>query len=235
MSSSRNDCQRTAGAPEWRGLCKEQRRCLIWRRGEGALREEEMDGLAELLQQARAPYVAKFARVVSGLRASERRIIVEPEMRSTDGPQARWAATSKPIRLDVIAVMHAGPVRTVSIDADGLPDFLRATFVQAGMSVTVSPFAWDNVEMWMDGEAAPVVAALEAWFAAAFRPVQYFVHEEMQGVAHVVSDPVHDGAMTSCVIDLGTAAVERVVALVEALGEAGVRRMALGAPGRGLR
>lgn len=187
-----------------------------------------MSKLSAILYPVRDAYIAKFESVLKELRSTMRGFVVEPEIRASDGEASRVGALGTIARHDVIAKTPYGSFKAFAVDSDRPVDFPRTRFDEDGLDVGIAPFLWESMEVWADGPVEALSRVLAIWFASASTPVGSFNLESMQGVAHFISDPVSDGGLTSCVIDLGTAPIEAVVSLLDNLRRAGARRVDLG-------
>jgi hypothetical protein len=181
-----------------------------------------------LLYPVRDAYIARFEAFLRELRGRTRSFIVEPEMRDSGGGVSRRGALGTITRHDVIGRMPYGSIKAFAVDSDRLVEFPRARFDEDGVDLGVSPFLWENMQVWADGPSDAVCRALSLWFGAAATPAAGCSHQEIQGVAHFISDPIIEGEFTTCVIDLGSAPVEAVMALLGYLWRAGARRVDLG-------
>lgn len=192
------------------------------------MRQRPDNRLSGLLYPVRDAYVARFEAFLVDLRSKVRSFVVEPEIRGSGGEATRRGALDTIARYDVIAKTLYGSIKAFAVDSEERLDFPQARFDEDGLDVGVAPFLWESMEVWTDGQADAVSRALAFWFNAAAAPLASTGHQTIQGVAHFISDPVSEGGVTTCVIDLGTAPVEAVMSLLGHLRLAGASWLDLG-------
>lgn len=187
--------------------------------------------LGELLDAIRDGYVLAFAAWAKELAAAhpDAQLVLEPALLDADGDVLREGDLDVGLRVDGILV-QGGATERLSFDSNQLVRFEPFELGWGdGLTVHVSPFSWDSLDVRVTGAPAAAVApALRAWFERWFR------HEEdgadaPQGLVHFVSPLTSEAEAVDFNVDLGTASVEAFEQLLDAMSEAGASDVVLGA------
>ena len=185
--------------------------------------------LGELLDRVRQQYVERFIKTRDELLAEQNtRLILEPELRGSDGVIATEGALQLPLRTDM-AVIRDGGAKTLSIDTERMLSFEPISFMWgAGLEVRLAPFQWDAMRLQVPVPETTRWQPLQHWFWHWFKEDAGEHNEALAGAVHFLSDPeVSDGAVTFAV-DLGTAPVEAFEDLLDALEIMGVKHCEIG-------
>lgn len=174
--------------------------------------------LHQLLERIRTLYVEQLSAALTAAEATP-----EPWMRGPNGAIQAEGPFGLGARLDGLAVTEAG-ASVLRVDAESRVDFkaFRVAWTQ-GVEVRVAPFSWDS--MRLSARVSPTFSpgAVVRWF------LRWADADERRtpgpdrclGAVHFMSDPVpRDGAL-EMQVDLGSAAIESFVGLLDALAEAG--------------
>jgi hypothetical protein len=97
--------------------------------------------------------------------------------------------------------------------------------------VLLSPLVWDYVAIRFPGELeVSALAPLQSWFLRWFDAddVHELNSEGFYGVVHFMSDPAFQADETCITVDMGSAPMQAFEELIDALGELGVPRAAVG-------
>jgi len=185
--------------------------------------------LFELLSSIRSHYVDQFEKALGELRAGGHGLIIEPPMLNEQGELAREGALNLPARFDL--AVQEGDTASPSMFSPGkMLEFEPVAFEGGGLSIVISPFSWDGVQIAIDGEAAAVAAALADWFENAIAAPEGVPEDGLQHAAHFLSDPRVEGGTTLAQADLGTVDVDVVVDLFDRMRFAGAARVELSLP-----
>lgn len=187
--------------------------------------------LGELLDAIRDGYVDAYAAWAKDLAASrpDAELVLEPALLDSEGTVLREGDLDVGLRLDGILI-DGEAMEQLSFDSEKMVRFDPFAFDwNDRLTVDVSPFFWDSLDVEISGASAGAVApALRAWFERSFR------HEQdggdvPQGLVHFVSELTTDGETVHFNVDLGSAPVEALEGILDAMSEAGASSVALGA------
>jgi hypothetical protein len=155
----------------------------------------------------------------------------EPLARSRVGALMRTARLHLPFRRD-LAVAAAARMLHPRIDTPLYPTAdPRPTAICAGaFALNVTPFQWQAAEVRLMGGGADAFnwAALRLWFLEWTQPRKGDESPDLLGVAHSLSDPETIPGGARLRIDFGSAPVECVSELLDALVRTGADSGALG-------
>ena len=192
--------------------------------------------VGELLDQVRQYYVDRFIKSRDELLAEQNtRLILEPELRGSDGAVVTEGALQLPLRTDMV-VIKEGSAKTLSIDTERMMSFEPICFMWgAGLKVHLDPFQWQAMRLQVRLPEMTRWQPLQHWFSRWFKENAGEHNEALAGAVHFLSDPeVSDGAVTFAV-DLGTAPVEAFEDLLDALEMMGAKHCEIGHPGGSVR
>ena len=181
----------------------------------------------ELLEEIRGLYVRELAKA-----SLEGDYHVEPAFRFQTGKLALDGALQLPMRADLIERIgeRRGESRTV-VPTERL-EFEPFGFVLEGCEVAVSPFDWSQVSVTVTAaDTERLQEVLHEWFMQHFDPddANRAADDGLFGVVHFLSDPVLCGGVAHLELDLGSAPVEALEALLFGLADAGCTHVVLGA------
>jgi len=188
-------------------------------------------GVGELLDQIRYYYVDRFIKTRDELLAEQNtRLILEPELRGSDGAVVTEGALQLALRTDM-AVIKEGSAKTLSIDTERMLSFEPVSFMWgAGLGVHLGPFQWQAMRLRVRLPEITHWQPLQHWFWRWFKENAGEHNEALVGAVHFLSDPeVSDGTVTFAV-DLGTAPVEAFEDLLDALEMMGAKHCEIGQP-----
>ena len=192
--------------------------------------------VGELLDQVRQYYVDRFIKSRDELLAEQNtRLILEPELRGSDGAVVTEGALQLPLRTDM-AVIKQGGTTTLSIDTERMLSFESISFMWgAGLEVRLGPFQWQAMRLQVQLPEPTRWQPLQHWFWCWFKENASEHNEALTGAVHFLSDPeVSDGTVTFAV-DLGTAPVEAFEDLLDALEMMGAKHCEIGHRGGSVR
>jgi hypothetical protein len=104
--------------------------------------------IGELLDQVRQYYVDRLIKIRDGLLVEQNtRLILEPELRGSDGVVVTEGVLQLPLRTDT-AVIKDGGAKTLSIDTERMLSFDPISFMWgAGLKVRLGPFQWQAMRL----------------------------------------------------------------------------------------
>lgn len=184
---------------------------------------------AELIAAIRQPYASLLAETVAS-----RPCVAEPPLLDERGDLVLEGALNTGCRLDLVVTNDRGADEILRVDSSTQMDFEPLEFEIDAMRVTVTPFAWDWVEVDVEGLSWEVTQeVLHDWFMRWFDEDDSNGLEEpgLLGVVHYVSDPVEDDdGCFSVTADLGSAPVEVIDDLLFRLLDVGATGVRVGQP-----
>jgi hypothetical protein len=186
--------------------------------------------VGELLDQVRQYYLDGFIKVRDELLAEHNtRLILEPELRGSDGAVVTEGALQLPLRTDM-AVIKDGGAKTLSIDTERMLSFEPVSFRWgAGLNVRLRPFQWQAMRLQVLLPETRSWRQLQDWFRRWFKE-DAGEHNDMMGAVHFISDPEFSAGAVTFAIDLGTAPVEAFEDLLDALEMMGAQHCEIGQP-----
>ena len=191
--------------------------------------------LSTILEEIRGLYVSRLAAALREARKMKLEPHVEPFLRDENERPRREGVLESPLRLDLVVQGRRG-YESLTVDSTERMAFEPATIAwNDTFRVILAPFVWDCVFLETDASVdalkAPVGRWLERWTdpESAKKPGEH----GLLGVVHFAADPVpHEGG-SRLSVDLGSAPIEALLALLDALAEAGVTEARIvGAPPR---
>lgn len=188
-----------------------------------------MSDLFDLLSSIRSHYVDQFQNALQELREGGHVVIIEPPVLNEAGELAREGALELASRFD-LAVQDGDSASPSMFSPGKMLEFQPVGFVGGGLSIAISPFSWDGVQLSIVGDPVAVATALAEWFENAVSAPEGVAEDAIQHAAHFLSDPVVAEGMSVAQADLGTVDVDVVVDLFDRLRHAGASRVELGLP-----
>jgi hypothetical protein len=182
--------------------------------------------VGELLDQVRQFYLSRFIEVRDEFLAEPNsQLILEPELRGSDGAVVVEGALQLPLRTDM-AVIKDGGAKTLSIDTEGMLYFEPVSFRWgAGLNVHLGPFEWQAMRLQVLHPETRSWRELQDWFWRWFKENTGEQNETMMGAVHFISDPEISTGAIIFTIDLGTAPVEAFEDLLDGSGKHGCQAL----------
>lgn len=147
----------------------------------------------------------------------------------TGGALDRTGPFKLPVRADLATDTRSGR-KFYDIDDDLMVEFdPLVTAMPKGGEVQISPFRWNHlqVDVRIAEDRGPDWQPLRRWYLEGFQPRFDEDTPEFQCVLHRLSGPSGAGPDYRFEIDLGTASVDAIPDLLEALEQCGARRVML--------
>ena len=181
----------------------------------------------EILDQIRALYCDAFATVVADC-STDRTVVSEAVYLSEDGSLNVEGNFSLPARADVFVFADGSVEEAIQVDTERMISFAPVSFEwEKGLHVTLAPFQWNWCELSVTGSSLDVTH-LVSWFESWFKKEIESASGEPISAVHFMSDPEVSERTISTEIDLGTAPVEAIEALLDACKSAGATSVTLG-------
>lgn len=191
--------------------------------------------LGDLLDQIRDQYLAPFRAAISEQAGAEppSTFVAEPILRDEDGEPAREGGLDLPMRGDLFILKDEPEGR--NIDSEALIGFDPVNVAGPnGLAVTFTPFVWDMLDVTLGGvviddtDWTPLVDWFDRWFdEEEAHPVG---PDGLSGVIHGLSEPADEDDAVVFTVDLGSAPVEALEELIEALALLGAASCRFGTP-----
>jgi hypothetical protein len=179
--------------------------------------------IADILTNIRQPYIDQLSRI-----AASADFHIEPALRGRDGSVVYEGALATPYRCDLV---HKDTFKTVSVDATEYVRFDEVRCDIGDTRVHLSGFSWDELTLAVAGMPRTTVEqVMRNWFLHWFddNDSNAANPEGLYGVVHFMSDPFDAGSAVRFEVDLGSAPVDAVTALIEELCEQGASELKLG-------
>jgi hypothetical protein len=146
--------------------------------------------IGELLDQVRQYYVDRLIKIRDGLLVEQNtRLILEPELRGSDGVVVTEGVLQLPLRTDT-AVIKDGGAKTLSIDTERMLSFDPISFMWgAGLKVRLGPFQWQAMRLQVPLPETTRWQPLQHWFWRWFKEDAGKHDEALTGAVHFLSDP----------------------------------------------
>ena len=191
--------------------------------------------LSTILEEIRGLYVSRLAMALREARKLKLEPHVEPLLRDENELPRREGALDSPLRLDLVVQGRRG-YESLTVDSTERISFEPATIAwNDTFRVTLAPFVWDcaflETDVAIDALKVPVGRWLERWTdpKGTNKPGEH----GLLGVVHFAADPVAKPGGSRLSVDLGSAPIEALLALLDALAEAGATEARIvGAPQR---
>jgi hypothetical protein len=186
--------------------------------------------LGDILEPVRDLYVSAILETMAVELRRGADVDAEPVDRDADGHIRREGALNLPSRHDLRVVRDG---RTLMLKVAGETSLEFRTFsapVSDCATIDVGPFCWGGLTVRVRQAAGqPNWTPLRHWFLEAFQARLGEESPDLLGVAHGLSGPFPDGDGWRFEVDLGSASVPGFIAMIEALGQTGCARIAVGA------
>lgn len=189
-----------------------------------------MTKLSELLGEIRNHYVERFAEAINDYDADEETSLMhECAYRYADGEVISNGELQLPLRGDMFVVSDGEVTDSLSFDTEQMLSFSPVTSEWTPeLSLIIHPFQWNSLQLRLYGlPQSNDWEPLRAWF------LQWFHDEdpdgdELLGGVHFMSDPEAFDTYFEFSLDLGTAPVECVDELFDALIPLGATKAEIG-------
>lgn len=185
--------------------------------------------IEQRLAHIRDETVATILREIAALIASDVDCTPEPVILNAEGAPVREGALNLPRRGDIET---RSAIRTLVRRVESKPSepFEPMSYVtDDGTKAAIATFAWDRLHVFGIADAgAPNWQPLRLWFLEWFQPRNTDVHPELSGVLHSLTGPKDTGQGYSITIDLGSAPIDCIPALIEAMALTGCYDLTLG-------
>ena len=174
--------------------------------------------IGELLDQVRQYYVDQLLKAQNELLADESvRLILEPELRGSDGATVQEGTLQLPVRTD-IAVLRKEVPELLTIDTERMLSFEPISFMWgADLEVRLGPFQWQAMRLQVPLPQTTCWQPLQHWFWRWFKEDAGEHNKVLVGAVHFLSDPEVTNDAVTFVVDLGTAPVEAFEDLLDAV------------------
>ena len=184
--------------------------------------------IAELVEPARDAAVGALLEAMARAIESGAEVVPEPEIRDARGTVTRGGPLMLPRRED-LAVTEGGHCRLRHAEgAPPGPGDCVALATEAGFVAEVAPFRWDAAELTVLTRAGePDWAPLRRWFLEWFQTRHGAEAPDLYGAVHSLEGPSQSGASWRFTLDFGSAPVECIGDLIEAVAASGAARMRL--------
>ncbi|WP_293370956.1 hypothetical protein [Nevskia sp.] len=183
-----------------------------------------------------AHYLSHFINVVNETRREGAELLVTEAAVLDEAGRPRLSGVLKlPLRQDIAAVNGGLVTKSLHIETDRMLSFEPLQFSwDHDLKVSLSAFQWNELELRLHGlPKRPSWSPLQDWFHGAFGdPQQVGDGNGFLGVAHFIDDPVIETGLLSnsatIYVDLGSAPVEALEALLDAAAKVGARKLDVG-------
>ncbi len=191
--------------------------------------------LLDLLAPIRAQGVAALLEAAAEAIARGAEVEPEPLVRGPDGAVLRAGPLDLPERADLAARREGRELRQ-RVEPAEPPAFEPVSLVlEGGFTTVVEPFPWHGAGMVLEArQSRPDWRPLRRWFLEWVQPRHGDVAPELLGAVHRLEGPARRparGADWALTVDFGSAPVQAVPALIEALARSGALRLRIGGPG----
>lgn len=189
------------------------------------------DMLEEVLAPVRESAVAALLTAKARAIAAGAEIASEPVRRDPAGRVRRQGVLHLPSRGD-LAITMDGRTLIQRIEARSVIAFPPVEVrTQSGFTGLIGPFRWEDAELRFDfgmRGAQPDWSPIRLWFLEWFQPRQSRLQPELSGCVHALEGPVDQGDSWQMHLDLGSAPVAAIIALIETAAETGCKRLRIG-------
>lgn len=187
--------------------------------------------LGQLLDQIRDYYVSRFLEVLQEHSAApDNTVVHEPAYCNSEGEVVTAGELELPVRGDVLVIRDGVIDESLQIDTDEMLTFDPVEFdwPENELRVELHPFQWNWIQLRIYGLSAKTDwSPLREWFLRWFQEEDP-VADELLGGVHFLSDPEPQEGCSQVSIDLGTAPVESLEELLDAIGRLGADRVEIG-------
>lgn len=189
------------------------------------------DMLEEVLAPVRESAVAALLTAKARAIAAGAEIVAEPVRRDPAGRVRRQGELRLPARGD-LAITMDGRTLIQRIEARNVIAFPPVEVrTQSGFTGLIGPFRWEDAEIRFDFGSRgtrPGWSPIRLWFLEWFQPRQSRLQPELGGVVHALEGPEDRGDFWQIHLDLGSAPVAAIIALIETAAETGCSRLRIG-------
>lgn len=155
-------------------------------------------------------------------------VIAEPVMLDSSGNPATDVPYDLPTRIDIVSVKDGKSQEVIRVDTEGMVSFGTISLTwENGLDVTLQPFQWNWLQLRAQGsslDSEPIIR----WFHEWFKVSEESGSSELIEVIHFLSDPVIDTNSLNCEIDLGSAPIDAIFGLLDAVVESGADSVYIG-------
>ena len=180
--------------------------------------------LSELFETIRSHYVDELMAVLK----SHDTVIAEPVMLDSSGNPATDGPYDLPTRLDVVSVKDEKSQEVIRVDTESMISFGAISLTwENDLEVTLEPFQWNWLQLRAQGsslDSEPIIR----WFQEWFKVSKESGSSELIEVVHFLSDPVIENDSLNCEIDLGSAPIDAIFGLLDAVVECGADNVYIG-------
>jgi hypothetical protein len=186
-------------------------------------------GLGELLDQARQYYLERLIAAAEERCAKKNTsVILEPCLRSSDGTAAVEGKLQLPLRKDLAVLKNGAVKELLTIDTKGMLSFEPLAFDWGeGLRISLGPFQWQQLPFRMPHRRRADWQPFQEWFWRWFREDEDG-DDGLLGAVHFLSDPEVLGKAVAFEVDLGSAPVEALEELLDAIAVTGVKQCVIG-------
>ena len=185
--------------------------------------------LLGLIGPIRNLFLSQLMGRLASLRAEDFEFETEVIHRDASGAVARSDVLNLPHRTD-IEIHETGTRFAVDLNDDVWKGFEPTTiWLSDAVSITLRPFAWNAVVIGfeMDGNVRQL-RRLRNWYLEWFQSRLFADAPALDGAVHSLSGPEQCNGFWVMKIDLGTAPIEAMIDLLEALISSGVTEIEIG-------
>ena len=187
--------------------------------------------LTEFLGGIRDHYVERLARTVRERVTDPRKWLVEHTFGPPQEPdESGW---NWPIRHDLIPLKNGEPGAVLVVQTKEVPAFKTFKTQWGDVPLYIEAFTWDTCVVRAqgltdEGEWEELAAWYEKWFDIGGQ--KEVGDDGLLGVIHAVFKPEIEDDLVTLDLDLGSAAVQALEELLDALAALGAQIIALGGP-----
>ena len=185
--------------------------------------------LRDLLEPVRDVYVAELLETLARELARGGEVDVEPLDRDPDGGLRRAGPLSLPSRTD-FRVTRGGRVLPLRA-AGGGPLWFEpvSVAIEDRARIRVMPFCWCSAEVRaFRGAGGPNWTPVRRWFLESVLARFGEESPDLQGVAHRLDGPMEEPGGWRFTVDLGSAPVPTLAAMLEAFAQSGCAEVRVG-------
>ncbi len=186
--------------------------------------------LGDLLAPVRAQGIESLLGAVADAIARGAEVEAEPLRRAPDGVVLRLGSLELPER-DDLSVRREGRELRPRLEPRDPPGFEPVSLVlDGGFTTVVEPFPWHGAAMIVEArQARPDWRPLRRWFLEWVQPRRTDVAPELLGAVHRLEGPAEGSRGWVLGVDFGSAPLQALPPLVEAVARSGALRLRIGA------
>jgi hypothetical protein len=181
----------------------------------------------ELFDEIRGHYLSRFGDHVDEVVAENPSVAVEVAFRDANGHAVREGTLQLPARSDLVVITNDEAAESHLIETESLLSFDPFEFDWDGLQVSIEPFRWEECQVTLYRSGSFDYRPLVAWFEKWFAETEDGDAESFLGAVHFLSDPTESAGSASLMVDFGSAPVEAVEELFDAVLKSGVERVNL--------